>query len=95
MVYIKEKNQVYLINDENKVVAYIKFPLINNQTVIINHTFVDENLRGMNIADTLIRYAIEIIKQQNKFAIPVCSYAIKWFNEHQDIVKPILLDEKE
>ncbi len=89
MEIIKDNNKVYILKD-NKEVAYVTFPNIDETTVNINHTYVSESLRGMKIASKLLEEAYRIIKSNNKKAIIECSYAKKWFEnnkEYNDILK--------
>lgn len=89
MELIKEHNKVYIL-DNNKEVAYVTFPNIDDNTVNINHTYVSETLRGQNLASKLLKEAYYIIKSNNKKAIIECVYAKKWFeknNEYNDILK--------
>lgn len=59
------------------ILATIDFPLIGDNLYDINHTFVDESLRGQGIARKLVELAIkEINKKKGKY-IASCSYANK------------------
>ena len=90
MEFTHKSNEVALYNDNGELLAEITFPNINEHTVNINHTFVDPSLRGQGIAGQLMKEATEEIRSQHKHAIPTCSYAIKWFQEHpeeQDIIE--------
>lgn len=84
MRFIKEKNRVYVLDENNNMLAFVTFPDIDTTTVNINHTFVSEELRGQNIASKLMEEAYSIIKHNNKRAILECSYAQKWFLKHKE-----------
>lgn len=83
MNYIKEGNNIFL-KDNDKVVASISFEEINDDTYNINHTFVDESLRGKGIASILVEKAVEEIKSRNKKVVASCSYAKKWLEKRSD-----------
>ena len=90
MKYIVEDFRVYLENQNGNILAYVTFPKIDQETVIMNHTYVDGSLRGQGIASILLEKAYEQIKSLNFKVVPTCSYAIEWFNKHidrQDILK--------
>lgn len=79
-----EKTNEYIKYIENDlVVAEIDFPLINENTNCITHTFVDPSLRGQGIAKKLVLEAIEIIKKQKHVVTATCSYAQKVLNDNQ------------
>ena len=50
----------------------------------INHTFVDSSLRGMGMAGKLMEAAARQIRKEGKKAVLSCSYAIKWFDSHEE-----------
>lgn len=82
-------NQIALY-DQEKVIAEVTFPEIDSETVDINHTFVDDSLRGQGVAGKLMEAAAEKLRSQGKKAVLSCSYAVKWFEKHpeyQDIIR--------
>lgn len=90
MEIIKESNRVRIINDKKENIAYVSFPQVSENTVVIQKTFVSESLRGMGIASKLMELAYDVIKESNQKAEIECSYALKWFDNHPskcDIIK--------
>lgn len=81
-LFIIEDERIYLNDSNDHLVGEVTFPFIND-AYVINHTFVDPSLRGLGIASKLLECAYQSIKQKNKLAKPVCSYAVKWFDKHQ------------
>ena len=89
MEIIKDTNKVYILNDKKEEVAYVTFPQKDDGVVLIDHTHVNEELRGMKIAEQLMDKACEVIRENKQKAIPHCSYAKHWFDKHpenQDIL---------
>ncbi len=84
MNFIYEENRIYLKDENNKLIAEITFPYVKDATVDINHTFVDESLRGQGVASKLLEAVIGQLKERNLKAIPTCSYAISWFEKHPE-----------
>ncbi len=82
MNFIIEKNRIYLNNESNQMVAEVTFPYISDHVVEINHTFVDDSLRGQGIAGKLLEIAVNKIREQNKKVKPTCSYVVKWFEKN-------------
>lgn len=83
-------NRVFLNNEAGELIAEVTFPLISEDTVNMDHTFVDDSLRGQGIAGKLVSLAVEQIRKDQKKVIPTCSYAKGWFEkhpEHHDILK--------
>ena len=68
-----ESNRVYLEDDNGKVVAEVTFPNVSENVVKIDHTFVDDSLRGQGIAGQLMRATANHIKENDLKAIAECS----------------------
>lgn len=79
-----EKNRIYLDGEDGKTIAEVTFPDLSKDVVNINHTFVDESLRGQGVAGKLLLAAAEKLRGEGKKAYLSCSYAIKWFESHPD-----------
>ena len=84
MEFITEANRIYAQDASGKLLAEITFPDIDGGKVNIDHTFVDESLRGQGTASGLVEAAAQEIQRQGKKATVTCSYAIKWFERHSE-----------
>ena len=85
-----DNNWIYLTDDDDNVIAEVTFPNVEEEVVNINHTYVDNVLRGQGMAADLMEACYDAIKEQGKKAVVSCPYAVKWFDEHpekNDIVK--------
>lgn len=82
MNFINETNRIYAKDELGKVIAEITFPNISDQTVNIDHTFVDGSLRSQGVAGELLQAVASMLRQQHKKAYLTCPYAIKWFGKH-------------
>lgn len=79
-----DDNWIYITDDDNNVIAEVTFPNVRDGVVNINHTYVDDALRGQGVAGKLVDAACTKIKEQNKKCIVTCPYAVKWFDEHPE-----------
>ena len=89
MYYKYSNEKIWLEDESGKELAYVDFPEKEENVVDIQHTVVDDSLRGKGIAGELMKRAAEYIKQKGKKAVPSCSYAKKWFStneEYKDII---------
>lgn len=79
-----ESNQITARGADGKLLAQITFPDVDSETVDINHTFVDSSLQGQGIAGQLVQAAANTLRIRKKKAVVSCSYAVRWFEKHQE-----------
>ena len=82
MEFQKENGRIYAEKD-GKLIAEITFPE-QEGVAVIDHTFVDDSLRGQGVAGQLVRAAADQIRDQGKKARAVCTYARAWFDRHPE-----------
>ena len=83
MEFIIEENRIYAIDNNKKIIAQIDFNEIEKGVYNINHTFVDESLRGKGIAKKLVEMAIDEIKKKNGVVKATCSYAKHYLEKNK------------
>lgn len=84
MDFIIEPQRIVLYGDNSNVLAEVTFINVSDNVININHTFVDESLRGQQIASKLLDRLVTRMTEEDKKIIPSCSYAISWFNKHPE-----------
>lgn len=84
MDFIHNLNQIAVYDSKNQLIAEVTFPDLDTGIVNIDHTFVDESLRGQGVAGQLMEEAAKEIRSQNKKARLTCSYSVKWFQSHSE-----------
>lgn len=84
MDFIKEENRIFNADPDGKLLAEVTFPEISENTVNINHTFVDDSLRGQGIAGELMKAVAEELRKSGIKAVLSCSYAVSWFQKHEE-----------
>lgn len=82
MEFLKENSRIYSLDENQKVIAEITFEEIEKGVFNINHTFVDESLRGQGIASKLVEMAVDEIQKRNGRVQATCSYAKKWLEKN-------------
>ena len=80
MNFIKEENRIYCVDTKGNLVAEITFQKLKNDVYNIDHTFVDESLRGKGVAKQLVELAIDEIKSKGGQVQATCSYAKHYLN---------------
>lgn len=82
-------NKIYLGDDEDHIKAVVSYVNSREDTIILDHTFVSQELRGQNIGEQLIKRIVEFARENNKKVIPKCWFAEKEFlahKEYQDVL---------
>lgn len=82
MTYKFEKNRIYSEDDNGKLVAEVTFPETESGVFTIDHTFVDDSLRGQGIANELVSLAVKQIKERGGVVKATCSYAMHWLEKN-------------
>lgn len=83
MNFIKTPERIYALNEEGTLVAEITFPAVDENTVCIDHTFVDDSLRGQGIAGKLMSEAVTYLTENKKEITATCSYAVHWLEKNK------------
>lgn len=82
MQFIKEENRIYATNIDNETIAEVTFYEIENGVYNIDHTFVDDSLRGQGIGSKLVQEAVNAIKEKGAQIQATCPFASKWMEEN-------------
>ncbi len=83
MNYITEKDRIYATDAAGNLLAEVTFP-IKDGISMIDHTFVDNSLRGQGIAGELVKMAAEKIIADGGKIGATCPYAVVWFERHPE-----------
>ena len=83
MEFQHERERIFALDEQGKLVAEVTFP-VSEGVADIDHTFVDQSLRGPGVAGQLLDAAVRQIRMEGLRAKATCSYAAKWFKEHPD-----------
>lgn len=79
-----EPNRIYQLDNEKNLIAEVTFPARDRHSVVIDHTFVDNSLRGQGIASKLMQAVANQVRSQAKYLYCTCPYAVQWFEKHPE-----------
>ncbi len=83
MDFIKEENRIYLEGKDKKTLAEVTFYEIEDGVYNIDHTFVDDSLRGQGIGSKLVEEAVDLITSKGAEVQATCPFASKWLEENK------------
>ena len=78
----------FYIDENGEWIAELSY-IKNNGTMIIDHTEIDEKLRGEGIGEDMVKAAVEYARENYLKINPVCPYARKVIErtpEFQDVL---------
>jgi predicted GNAT family acetyltransferase len=88
----KGTNKFYLGEDEAQPLAEIHFTESDNGSLIVDHTYVSEELRGQGVGEKLVEQMVQFAREEQKKIIPQCTYAQKQFDRHEEF-RDVLMKE--
>lgn len=74
----------YLGDSQDKPDAMMTYVPNGDDKIVIDHTEVNEALRGQGVGQQLVAAAVEYARETHKKIVPVCSYAKKILEENKD-----------
>ncbi len=77
-------NKFYLGDDEDHIKAFVSYVNSSKNIIILDHTFVSQELRGQNIGEQLVKRVVDFARENNKKIIPTCWFAEKEFSAHKE-----------
>ncbi|WP_373229839.1 GNAT family N-acetyltransferase [Cohnella sp.] len=84
---VKEGN-AFVIHGKEGQIGEITYAPIDENTWVINHTYVSPPYRGRDVAQRMLRRVAEEARLENKKIVPLCSYAAAQFKrnlEYDDV----------
>ena len=83
MKFLQEQGRIFALDGSGKLLAEVTYPTTNG-IADIEHTFVDDSLRGQGVAAQILEAAVQDIRAAGLKAKLTCPYAVKWFAQHPE-----------
>ncbi|MDX8365805.1 GNAT family N-acetyltransferase [Cytobacillus sp. IB215665] len=74
----------FYIENADQLIAEITFVNSGTERLIIDHTFVSNELRGEGIGEALVDKVVNLAREENKKIIPLCPFAKSQFDKKPD-----------
>ena len=89
MLEIKHKNDEkkgeFYIGEESQHLAEMTYSWAGEDKFIIDHTWVDDSLRGQNVGRHLVDHAVDFAREKNVKILPLCPFAKSVFDKDSSI----------
>ena len=79
-----ENRGVFFIVEEEDVLAQLAYTVSSDNTMIIEHTEVDREVRGQNFGYELVHKAVEYARMHGMKVSPVCPFTKAVFDKKPD-----------
>ena len=80
----EDRNEgAFYLEDNGEALAEMVYTKEKNR-MIIQHTEVDESLRGQNIGFQLVERGVEYAREAHLKVVPVCKFAKKIIERHKE-----------
>lgn len=79
-----ESNAIRYVDQDGKVWAEVTFPAQGKNAVVIDHTWVDDSLRGQGLAGKLMEEVVKVLRKDGRKAYLTCPYAVSYFPKHPE-----------
>lgn len=90
MIEIKKGNNKFFVGEsQEEPLAEIHFVPTGAKKLIVDHTYVSEELRGQKVGEALVRQMVMFAREEEKKIIPLCPFAkgqIDRYKEYQDVL---------
>lgn len=89
MLEIKHKNDAkkgeFYIGEEDHRLAEMTYTWAGEDKLIIDHTTVEDELRGEGVGRKLLNNLVEFAREKNIAVIPLCPFAKSVFDKDESI----------
>ena len=65
---------MFYIEQDGKILAEMVYTMPSPEKMIIEHTEVDDALRGKNVGKQLVHHMVEFVRANNIKVIPLCPF---------------------
>ena len=75
----------FFVEQEGERLAEMTYSWAGTDKFIIDHTWVDDSLRGQKVGRQLVDRAVELARQKNVKILPLCPFAKSVFDKDSSI----------
>ncbi len=93
MNILQQQNETkgsFYVEENGKTVAEMTYSVVNPSLIIIDHTEVDESLKGKGAGLKLLNKLVEYARANTIKIIPLCPFAKSMFDKKHEEFKDVL-----
>lgn len=85
-----EKKGMFYLEGEDGILAELTYTAQENNIITLDHTEVDESLKGEGVGSKLVKKSVAYARENNLKIDPLCSFAEAQFKKHHDSYSDVL-----
>lgn len=85
-IHQPDHGEFFLNNEQGQRIAEISYIWRNEHTIVANHTWVDDSLRGQGVARQLFDTLVDFAREKKLKIVPTCSYVEVMFRREKSFV---------
>ncbi len=75
----------FFMEKEGERLAAMVYKMVGSQKMVIEHTEVDEKLKGQGVGVRLLEHLVEFLREKNIKVVPFCLFAKATFRKRGDL----------
>ena len=79
------KHGKFFVSKDGKELAQMTFTWAGPDKFMIDHTEVDDSLRGQGVGKQMLMHAVEYARTNNHKILPLCTFAKSVLNKNEDL----------
>ena len=93
MEWIYEKDRIYSMDENKKIISEVIFKENGKREISINHVYVVPEKRGTGIGSETMKVMAQYLRDEHMQATATCSYANTWLKENKENYSDVILDK--
>lgn len=78
----RKQGNSYILTTTKGTIGKITYTLVDVDTWVIDHTYVDGEYRGRDLGKQLLGFVVDEAREKGRKIIPSCSYALAQFKRN-------------
>jgi len=79
--HLATKGDFFVLDDTDRKIAVMTYIMVNEKTMLIEHTIVEQQLEGQGIGRKLVEAGVKYARENDLKIIPQCPYANSVFKK--------------
>ncbi|MGO4179930.1 hypothetical protein BK120_16255 [Paenibacillus sp. FSL A5-0031] len=81
-ILAQKQGNSYVLTTTKGTIGKITYTMVDVDTWVIDHTYVDGDYRGQHLGRQLLDFVVEEAREKGRRIIPSCSYALAEFKRN-------------